>query len=243
MTGVALPSDRARRLRPAGQRLLGRAGRGSACGLIALGLAMICLQGSPPLQSLLELDRRALADGQLWRLVTGSFVHFGWSHLAADLCAWGVLCWVAHGRGRGALGVVCVSAATIGAAVWAWAGEVEVYRGLSGVASGVLGWVLVVLAVQDRRRRWLWVGVALAAGAKFSLEWALGTSLTPTSLPAGVELAGVAHVVGLATGALLALADQALRTPGLGEAGGAVGVGIGACRVGGQRFASRSARS
>lgn len=33
---------------------------------------------------LLQYDRQAIADGQLWRVVTGHLVHIGLEHLAWD---------------------------------------------------------------------------------------------------------------------------------------------------------------
>ena len=50
----------------------------------ALALLLAVLQAAGWRRAL-EYRRSALLQGQVWRLVTGSFVHLGWDHLLRDL--------------------------------------------------------------------------------------------------------------------------------------------------------------
>ena len=53
--------------------------------MAAVALAAAALPGS---LELLELNREAVAGGQIWRLFTGHLVHGSLYHLGLDLAAW-----------------------------------------------------------------------------------------------------------------------------------------------------------
>ena len=165
-----------------------------------------CAQVSPAAQAWLQFDRSSIEVGQWWRLLTGSFVHYDWLHLAANLGAFVLLGWIALGRSRGAIWVVPLSALAVGAGVYLCAEGVSTYRGISGVDCALLTWTLIVMARQDRGwKAAAWTGLLLLMIAKSVFEAATGQILLPTSAPEGIQVVGVTHVVGMAAGALPAL--------------------------------------
>ena len=61
---------------------------------LALAVAMVCLMlqaGGESAQELFQFQRQGLAQGQLWRLFSGHFIHLGWSHALMNMAALGLL--------------------------------------------------------------------------------------------------------------------------------------------------------
>jgi rhomboid family GlyGly-CTERM serine protease len=88
----------------------------------------------------LRWDREAIAGGELWRLVTGHFVHLNLGHFVLNLAGL-VLVWVLVGTRYRALGwwivtILCIAAMDIGFLLFdprlSW------YVGLSGLLHGLL---------------------------------------------------------------------------------------------------------
>ena len=113
----------------------------------------------------LQYDRQAILDGQLWRLVTGNLVHWSPEHLALDVGGFLLLGLVSERPLRGAFVRLClVLSLAIGVALLIFLPRLEIYRGLSGVDSGLFTAALAVEAAQARfePRRWLWLFPAAA---------------------------------------------------------------------------------
>lgn len=111
---------------------------------LALVASALVVRLSPALQRWLVLDRSAVAAGQLWRVATGSLVHFSAAHLALDLVAVAVAGWILERNGRRIGGVLVAAMVAVGLAVLRFAPGVAVYGGLSGVA-----YTLVALCALD----------------------------------------------------------------------------------------------
>ncbi len=82
----------------------------------------------------LQFDRTALADGQLWRLVTCHLVHYSAGHFWIDLLPW-VAIGLIYERRLGRLWPIATAAAmaAIGVGVWVGLPWMEYYRGWSGL--------------------------------------------------------------------------------------------------------------
>lgn len=120
--------------------------------LTCLMLVFSCL--SPWVFDALSLDRTAVTQGQIWRLLTGNLVHFGWAHTAMNLaafllCSFGLL---AHYSLRrfGSLLVLCCLA--VGLGIYFLNPEYETYAGLSGAIHG-----LIVAGLMHSRLHPLWL--------------------------------------------------------------------------------------
>jgi len=94
----------------------------------------------------LRWDRGALANGQLWRAVTGHFVHLSWSHFLLNLGAF-FLVWMIVGdrlAPRIWVLVIAVCVAGMGLGFWFMAHELQWYVGMSGLLHGLLMAGLIV---------------------------------------------------------------------------------------------------
>lgn len=174
--------------------------------LLLVVVLAVCVHAFPSAQSALQYDRAAIAAGQVWRLVTCNFVHYGATHMACNVAAFGVLAWVAQARSRRTVWVALAGFAAIGPAIWLARPDVGMYRGISGVSFALLGWALALVALRDRgRRAWLCAAALAALAAKTAFELAGGRVSLPTSAPPGVVVAHVTHAVGLVVGLAAAL--------------------------------------
>jgi len=98
------------------------------------------------------------------------------------------------------------SAAAVGIAVYVGAGDMDAYRGMSGVNYALLSYVLIALAAGARGISKIgYLGVVAAMAVKTSYEVGTGDSLFATGLPAAIEVVGVSHAAGIVVGTLGAL--------------------------------------
>src|SRR5262249_40581548 len=103
--------------------------------LVALAVAASLLPGAA---AWLQYDRVAISDGELWRVVTGHFVHWSGEHLFWDVLALGVLGWLCEQEApRRFLACLAVSAVAIPAILWFAEPRMAAYRGLSGLDSAL----------------------------------------------------------------------------------------------------------
>src|SRR5262245_45808263 len=82
----------------------------------------------------LQLDRAAIASGQLWRMVTCHLAHFSGDHLFWDVLVFVILGLICERLDRRRLVMpLAWSAAAISTVVLLLEPSIEVYRGLSGI--------------------------------------------------------------------------------------------------------------
>lgn len=102
---------------------------------------------------LLRYDRTALAQGELWRLLSAHLIHLGWSHLLLNLTGL-FLVWLLVGEALnpgGWLLLLLICAAFISAALWLLYPQLQWYVGLSGLLHGMLfGGAVVLFGVGDK---------------------------------------------------------------------------------------------
>lgn len=166
----------------------------AAWGIAALGFGL----GGEVLREGARYERAALADGELWRLLTGHLVHLGWGHLALNLAGLGVL-WAIFRPVlvlKDWVGAGLAAAFAIDAGLYWGQPELPWYVGLSGVLHGF--WATGALRAWRVDR-----GASCALGgllfAKVLWEQAVG----PVPLTAGAAGGPVvvdAHLFGAAGG-------------------------------------------
>jgi len=149
----------------------------------------------------LVYDRNLILGGQLWRLVTGHWVHFSASHLFWNLVILvpaGI--WLERRSASTLRWTLLLSPLAISLALLVFAPSLAQYAGISGVASGVL----VALAVHglrtEPRARLLWLGVLVLFAAKIALETFGHGPLNPELATRGIASVPLAHLVGAAVG-------------------------------------------
>lgn len=163
----------------------------------AVPLAVACLPAS--CQTLLALDRSAVAAGQVWRLWSGHVVHYGWGHVAVNAAALAMLlAWLRCGRCLVLGAVVCPP--VLSAAILWLEPALAQYRGASGVVVG-LGALAWCQAWQTREAgRAMLLVLAAVLVVKLAWESWPGRAVPSGSLPEGVSLAWSAHLAGLVLG-------------------------------------------
>jgi|GEM_PF-3066641 len=171
--------------------------------LAIVGLAVVATAGafgSPRIADALRADGR-IADGQLWRVVTGPLVHATWGHLVRDL-ALVALAGVAYEAPLRALRVpLFVAGLVVPAVAVLAAGDARWYCGVSGLSHALLA---AALSYEVTRRRGaaraLVLGLCAVAALKPLYELATGTPAFVMSLGDGVTQVPLAHVVGVLIG-------------------------------------------
>ncbi len=164
---------------------------------------------TPGFTELLQFDRSAFGRGEVWRLVTGHFTHFGADHLR-----WDVIAFVAFGslvefRSRRAwIYCVVISAVVISFGVSWLQPQFTLYRGLSGIDSALFAFVATDLVREGRRSRdKLMIALgALALGgflAKCVYELVIGQTFFVEANDA-FQPVPLAHLLGAVIGVLTA---------------------------------------
>jgi rhomboid family GlyGly-CTERM serine protease len=185
---------------------------------LPLGVAVAAAMAAAAPPAALEYRRGAVLGGEVWRLLTGHWVHFSAAHLAWDLLAMLALAWACRDAPRRALLALATASVAIPLAVAMLQPELAIYRGLSGLAS-----TLFVLAAcrrlvpragsEDvgaaRSRRVAALALALF-GAKVAWEAATGAALFVDGAAAGFQPVPLAHLVGGLCGALASLENRRL---------------------------------
>jgi rhomboid family GlyGly-CTERM serine protease len=154
----------------------------------------------PSLSGRLIYDRTEIAQGEVWRLFTGSLVHFSPSHLFFNLLVFGVVGWAISNRGYPGFRVFCIlSAGLIGTTLYALTADVVQYGGLSGVACGAV----VYLALHGLAERGIWrilcAGALLLTVCKILLEFWLGQFLFVNSADGAFVPVPLSHAIGSLT--------------------------------------------
>lgn len=193
-----------------------QASTGGVIAILCLPALAIQVAGSSAAE-LLRYDREAILAGQLWRLISGHWVHLGWTHLALNLA--GLMLLLVGFGGLGRLPFRQMLFATAGLMVGISIGllvgnpELEWYVGLSGVLHG-LAVLIAVWCLELGTRVVLVVGLLLkvgweqiaGTGSVFGLE--LGGAVIFDAHLYGVISAGIILAVGYAYSRL-----SAARTP------------------------------
>jgi rhomboid family GlyGly-CTERM serine protease len=164
----------------------------------------------PSAAGALEYNRPAIVSGQIWRLATGHLVHYSFDHFFWDTLTLGVLAVVCERRNQLRFCTCAiVSAASISLAMWFWAPSIYRYRGLSGVDSAVFALVAGELfseGIRSATRMHVAIAAACLTGfvLKSVFELTTGQTVFVTSLGFGAVGVPLAHLVGAATGVVIA---------------------------------------
>jgi rhomboid family GlyGly-CTERM serine protease len=172
---------------------------------ICLLLILVGLYGLVPDKSLLYFSSDEIASGEIWRLISGHFMHADLQHLLWNCLGLAVIGALIEQHSRAdwwlalMVGVMSVSALLLSPF-----SQLDHYCGLSGVLNTLL---LVLLWLEWRlTRSWLVVVIALGSIAKAIIEVSVGESLlTQISWPPYAW----SHVAGLVGGLMIILLKKA----------------------------------
>jgi rhomboid family GlyGly-CTERM serine protease len=178
--------------------------------LVIVGLSGL-LMLSPGASTWLQFDSGAVAAGQWWRIVTGHVTHWNLDHLFWDGAVFAVLGVLCERRNRVCFFVGLLAAAVlIPLSVWLLSPEMQTYRGLSGLDTGLFTMLAVwTLAEKWRAGQWYWVTLLLGLLAglvvKIGFETFTGGTMFVDAATANFQPVPLAHVVGAAVGIVVAV--------------------------------------
>ena len=157
--------------------------------------------GGDPARLMLRYDRHAILHGELWRLVTGNFVHLGLGHLLEDSAGL-VLLWFLF---RDALpgwrtpGLILAGSLAVGLGLLIGSPGVEWYVGISGALDTL--WAAGAIALLGRSDRFGWALAGFLV-AKLVYEQLWGP-LPFSSVESGGNVIVDAHLYGALAGAVI----------------------------------------
>lgn len=170
--------------------------------LALMALASILYFSNGPAPEALVFDRHSIAGGELWRLVTGHWVHSDAQHALWNIAALGAL----GGLFECTLGwrlPVALATGLVAIDAWLWWSMPAItrYCGLSGMLNALLAAGLIVQLWRETRDPLVML-VGAGAVLKIVVESATGASaFTHTAWP-GVPSV---HAIGLVAGVLVML--------------------------------------
>jgi len=171
---------------------------------VALLAALAALLQWYGLVGALRYDRVALANGEVWRVLTGHLVHLGWMHLALNVAGLALVCALVGPRLTlaGWTLAFLLSALAVSGGLWLCLPGLNGYVGLSGVLHGLLV-AGAAISLRDGRERGF--GLALLGAVAAKLAWEQFVGPTPgTAALAGGPVVVDAHLFGAAGGLLCA---------------------------------------
>jgi len=176
---------------------------------VGLGIVALVLFCGGDMFSLLQYDRAAIGAGELWRVITGHWLHWSFDHFL-----WCTITFLAIGSicenlsRKGYIATLVLASLIIPLVCWLAAPELAYYRGLSGLASAIFMFGAVMMVrdawmVRDWRKVLLPAVAGLAFAGKVLFEFVTGSLLfvDTTGVFAPVPLA---HLAGGGTGLLTA---------------------------------------
>ena len=169
-----------------------------------LGVLFLLLQLLPPSSQIgLAFLRGGLEEGQLWRLLTGHFIHFTFYHALMNALGVVLVCWALLNRLR--LGVFLVMTVClplwISFGIWCFFTEIGQYRGYSAT---IYGLIAAGLIIEWRHNKTIYsIGLLLLSG-KIAYEQWPNYDVNYLMGEIGVPVAIEAHLLGYFGGLVFA---------------------------------------
>ena len=178
--------------------------------LACTAAAAVIFQNSA-LSSAFEFSRDAIDRGQLWRLWTSSFVHFSGTHLLWNAVVVVVAgSWAERRRPGLVRTYYLIAPAVITCALLVTAPHLERFRGLSGLAAGLVA--TVALLTFSDGKRWQSTAIALLLGTKIIAE---ALSARPILADIDINIISLpgAHLAGIACASIWYITNTYLYNP------------------------------
>ena len=177
---------------------------------ISMALISLLLYFGIDAGTFLQYDRNSIANGELWRIFTSHWTHWSFEHFL-----WCTLTFVALGyiceeiSRKGFVATLAITSCAIPAVLWITDSGMELYRGLSGLASaifvfGSLMMMLKALRTSDWPRFFLAAAAGFGYLAKILYEFISGSALFVNTHEIFLPVPLV-HLTGGAVGLIVAL--------------------------------------
>ena len=151
--------------------------------------------------SLLRYENTMIDSGEWWRLISGHFIHLGWTHLSLNVAAMWLLIVIFQPATRPEILLSFIFLLSIGTSIGliVFSPEVEWYVGLSGVLHGLL---LMGIVVDCRYKKSTSLILLTGLIAKLLWEQFYGDAHAMKQIVGGMVVYD-AHLYGAITGAAL----------------------------------------
>jgi len=158
----------------------------------------------------------SVARGEIWRLVTPVFIHFGWPHLLMNL----LIFWDFGGQIENRRGSVMFAMLVVALAIASNVGQAAEmqlrehfgkFGGLSGVGYGLFGYMLVKVRFDNSERYLLSKITTILLLLWFAI--CIAAEFPPLDEMLGMSVANSAHAVGFVLGMAIAYAPLFVRKP------------------------------
>ena len=179
---------------------------------LSLGLAFFTalIAAIPGCPEFLQFDTLAVANGEVWRIITGHFCHWNLDHLFWDLSMFLLLGIMLEREERTRI-LLCLGFcfASIIPAIAIFSPEIQTYRGLSGIDSGLFVLLMTLMSKEAQKsKQYLWstcclLGI-LALMGKTLYEMKTGATLFVDHEAAGMIPIPLSHLLGGVSGFLAA---------------------------------------
>ena len=174
---------------------------------LALALFMLALStSSETIFNALSLRPEAIKEGEVWRLVTGNLVHFGWAHTLMNVAAF-LLCsfaLLAQQTPQKFIALFIWCCVVVGLGIYYLNPEYLTYAGLSGTIHGL---IVVGLAQSLTHPLWIRLGALALLIAKLWQEHSPNYVATDLQTLVPVAIATDAHFYGAIAGIAFVAAD------------------------------------
>lgn len=181
-----------------------------AAATLVVAVFLLVELASDRLVPLLEFQRHAIEQGEIWRLLTGSFTHFGdyhtWMNAAGLAALVAVLFWYLPASWF-VLGALAIPL-SVGVSLFLFATDVGFYRGYSGANYGLLAMGLLLAMPQQVKLYALGYCVLLG---KIVYEQLPGYDVDYLRDEIGVAVAIEAHLAGFCSGTLIGCVELLRR--------------------------------
>jgi rhomboid family GlyGly-CTERM serine protease len=169
--------------------------------VLLLGVAAVLAVSGDWGRELLRYDRAAIADGQVWRLISGHLVHLGWPHFLLNGAGLLLIFHLVGSRFSTSqwLAIALVSVVSIDIGFWIWQPQLLWYVGLSGMLHGFLAAGVLGGLRSGQLDYWL---IAAFLLIKLSYEQLLGP-LPGSEGTTGGNVVVAAHLYGAVGGMLI----------------------------------------
>lgn len=175
--------------------------------LVACSIAIFAVISAKSF-ALLSLERTKVADGEVWRLFTGNFVHFGWAHTLMNLAAFCLIAFALLNSltAKQYLSLLLFCCMIVGTGVYYFNPEYETYAGLSGA---IHGFIVAGLILNKRHPLWINSIFILLLFGKIFYEHQTSYQATELQALLPVPVAYDAHLYGALAGLVFGCVELA----------------------------------
>ncbi|RKZ43442.1 MAG: rhombosortase [Gammaproteobacteria bacterium] len=164
--------------------------------LAILGLSLVTY-ALPEVSAAFIYDRKAIFEGEIWRLLSSHLVHFTNLHLFYDLLAFGMAGWIIEYRTYRYFGLLCILMAFfISLSLLIMKPNMIYYGGLSGLVYGAMCY----LALWGLRDLQPWRSMAIVIlffmPIKFLFDFYLNESILPYTKSHVFQHMHLSHIIG-----------------------------------------------